>query len=74
MKGKVITGLKFFLKTKWKESEMPGRMHVIRMWSKMEGMEHGSSVDVEIEMDDGAHKLRMEFDSTKAKLGLGACV
>ena len=54
---------------------MPGCwMHVIRMWSKMEGMEHGSSVDVEIEMDDGAHKLRMEFDSTKAKLGLGACV
>ena len=27
-----------------------------------------------IEMDDSAHKLGMEFDSTKAKLGLGACV
>ena len=27
-----------------------------------------------IEMDDSAHKLGVEFDSTKAKLGLGACV
>ena len=26
------------------------------------------------EMDDSAYKLGMEFDSTKAKLGLGACV
>ena len=73
MKGKVITGLKFFLKTKWKESEMPGRMHVIKMWSKTEGMEPDSCVCVwNIEMDDSAHKLGMEFDSTKAKLGLGA--
>ena len=40
-------GLKFFLKTKWKESEMPGRMHVIKMWSKTEGMELFSCVDVE---------------------------
>ena len=27
-----------------------------------------------IEMNDSAHKLGVEFDSTKAKLGLGACV
>ena len=27
-----------------------------------------------IEMDDSARKLGVEFDSTKAKLGLGACV
>ena len=27
-----------------------------------------------IEMDDSAHKLGMEFDSTKAKFGIGACV
>ena len=50
-------------------------MHVIRIWSKMEGMELFSCVYMwKIEMDDSAHKLGVEFDSTKAKLGLGACV
>ena len=40
-------GAEIFPQTKWKESEMPGRMHVIKMWSKTEGMELFSSVHVE---------------------------
>ena len=67
MKGKVITGLKFFLITKWKDTR---DQNVVRDGRNGAGL---MCVWI-IEMDDSAHKLGVEFDSTKAKLGLGACV